>query len=221
VEAALAVLGNEGVEALTMQRLAGDLGYAVGALYRYFPSKDHILVAVERQVLGEVAQELGAALEAMDAHLGRSRADAREAALARLCVAARLYADPPTRRSTEFRLLSVAIADPRELVESEAALGLLPAVGEVLSRVRAVIEAAARAGALSEGDADRRAVLLWAGLQGTLQLRKLGRFGLPGLDVDALVTDMLHGLLVGWGADPDVVTDADRRAQRVLDRGAS
>ena len=40
VEAALAIVTEEGFDALTMKRLADELGYAIGAFYRYFPSKE-------------------------------------------------------------------------------------------------------------------------------------------------------------------------------------
>ncbi|MCA9555215.1 MAG: helix-turn-helix transcriptional regulator, partial [Myxococcales bacterium] len=47
VDEALALVTEGGFEALTLQRLAGRLGYAVGALYRYFPSKEALLAALQ------------------------------------------------------------------------------------------------------------------------------------------------------------------------------
>ena len=48
VDTALHLLETEGYEGLTIQRLAKELGYAVGALYRYFRSKDALLVALPK-----------------------------------------------------------------------------------------------------------------------------------------------------------------------------
>jgi len=43
--AALAVIGRRGVRRLGMQEVAEAAGVARGTLYRYFPSKDHVLAA--------------------------------------------------------------------------------------------------------------------------------------------------------------------------------
>ena len=43
--AALAVIGRRGVRRLAMQEVAEAAGVARGTLYRYFPSKDHVLAA--------------------------------------------------------------------------------------------------------------------------------------------------------------------------------
>ena len=43
LDAAMRLMAEQGYEAFTIARLAGDLNYAVGALYRYFKGKDAIL----------------------------------------------------------------------------------------------------------------------------------------------------------------------------------
>ena len=48
VEAALALIDREGVEALTMRRLAGALGVEAMSLYEYTRGKDELLVAMYR-----------------------------------------------------------------------------------------------------------------------------------------------------------------------------
>ena len=54
LDAAMRLLVEEGAHALTIQRLAHDLDYAVGALYRYFPSKDALLADLQRKVIHEL-----------------------------------------------------------------------------------------------------------------------------------------------------------------------
>jgi TetR/AcrR family transcriptional regulator, cholesterol catabolism regulator len=48
-------LREVGYEGLSVAALARELGLAQNAIYWYFPSKDHLLVAVLRRMLGEIA----------------------------------------------------------------------------------------------------------------------------------------------------------------------
>ena len=58
IDAALALVEGEGPEALTLRRLAGDVGVTANALYRYFDSRDDLLAASA----DAVGQQLGMAI---------------------------------------------------------------------------------------------------------------------------------------------------------------
>jgi AcrR family transcriptional regulator len=53
-KAALHIIDNEGLPALSMRRIGADLGVEAMALYRHYPQKDAILSAVVDMVLGKV-----------------------------------------------------------------------------------------------------------------------------------------------------------------------
>ncbi|MGC9665815.1 TetR/AcrR family transcriptional regulator [Planosporangium sp. 12N6] len=53
-EAALAVLDAEGIDALTMRRLAAELSTSPMALYNHFPDKEAVLEAVTQLILAEI-----------------------------------------------------------------------------------------------------------------------------------------------------------------------
>jgi AcrR family transcriptional regulator len=55
VEAALALIDAEGLDALTMRRLGAELGVEGMALYTYVSSKDELLTAVGEQIVREFA----------------------------------------------------------------------------------------------------------------------------------------------------------------------
>jgi AcrR family transcriptional regulator len=55
VELAERRLGEEGYEGLSVAALARQLGLAQNAIYWYFPSKDHLFVAVLRRMLTQIA----------------------------------------------------------------------------------------------------------------------------------------------------------------------
>jgi TetR/AcrR family transcriptional regulator, cholesterol catabolism regulator len=54
IRAAMTLAADGGYEAVQMRDVASDADVALGTLYRYFPSKDHLLVAA----LGEWAREM-------------------------------------------------------------------------------------------------------------------------------------------------------------------
>src|SRR5687767_12177394 len=54
VHAALRLIDAHGAEALTMRKLASELGIGAMSLYTYFPDKDTLLDAVVQAVLGEI-----------------------------------------------------------------------------------------------------------------------------------------------------------------------
>lgn len=216
-ESALGIVTREGLEALTMQRLASELGYAVGALYRYFPSKDALLLAVQRRVLEVLAADLADARAKMDAHLARSRTvTPRVAALSQLLAASRVYATWREKRPAHFGLLARFLGDPAPLVSIEAAMPAVPALLELFGAVPALFDAAHEAGALEHGDARRRTLVLWGGLSGALSLGKLNRYGVEALRSSELARELERALFVGWGADHDELSEAHRRAVNVV-----
>lgn len=217
IEAAMQALARGGLDALTMQHLAGELGFAVGALYRYFPSKDAILVAVQLRLVDSLHRELVRALGQADQQVAaRADLDPRRAALLRLWVLAQLYESMAREQPTEFCLLSMTISDPRQLVKDEHASLLLPSLLGLLQLVGGLFQDAAATGALGAGDPARRTVVLWTAVQGALQLRKLERFGVGALSVAAVLDEAVTTLLVGWGAGAEDTRDMQRCAQQCL-----
>jgi len=63
LEAAARLMEREGSEAVSMQALAKEAGVSVGLIYRYFGSKDDILLAVITDVLDAFASEVPTAVE--------------------------------------------------------------------------------------------------------------------------------------------------------------
>ena len=53
-EAALRLVDQEGIEALTMRRLAGELGVATMSLYSHVPNKDQLLLGVVNLATSEI-----------------------------------------------------------------------------------------------------------------------------------------------------------------------
>lgn len=64
LDAAARLMEREGSEAVSMQALAREAEVSVGLIYRYFGSKDDVLLAVIVQVLDAFASEVPRAIEA-------------------------------------------------------------------------------------------------------------------------------------------------------------
>lgn len=207
IETAMGALSKGGLDSLTMQGLAGELGVAVGALYRYFPGKDGIIVAVQRRIIELIRDELAAALKHADAQT--PGLDRRQASLLRLWLMVRVYEAMARKRPTEFGLLSMTLGDPRQLVQDEDAGLLLPSLLELFQLVGGLFAHAAETGALNLGDPGRRTVVLWTSVHGALQLRKLERFSVGALQASGVLDEAVTTLLLGWGANA-----ADNRAMQ-------
>ncbi len=206
--AAWEIVRAEGLGALTTHALAARLDLAVGALYRYFPSKAALVAELERRALVALGDALTQSLARAE---GAFRGPG--APLARLCLLALAYGRFARERSSEFALLGQMLADPRVLVPGEAAAAPTEAMLAILGvAARAFLEAA-EAGALAPGDAIERATLYGAGLRGALELTKL-RAHAQEIDGAALADAMARALLTGFGADAEAVARAFTAARR-------
>ena len=103
-------------------------------------------------------------------------------------------------RPGEAALLTLVLGDPRYLVDREASVATVEAVGRLLGRVEVLLVDATDAGLLNEGDPMRRAVLLWTAAHGSAQLRKFDRFEVAHLEVGRVRNAFLTDLLAAWGA---------------------
>jgi len=195
VSEATAIVLDEGVEALSIKRVAEAVDYTPGALYRYFPSKDALLAAV---VVG--------VLEDLELHL--RAADVREEPLERILAQVHAYRRYSTDSPGAFALLTRMAAEPRVLLEEHQDAGeVMEAMVSALAPLGDALETAAREGALEPGPMVERGLLLFSSLQGTLQLRKQRRM-LPLIDADHLALEVVRVLLRGWGAARDAIADA-------------
>lgn len=201
LDEARAVIHEGGLEALKLAPLAKRLGYAVGALYRYFDAKEALIVALEVEVLGELERRLARVSEAARDH-------APHPPLTALLARTRRYVGFAETHPEDFALLGFAIGDPRVLVPGPGAADVFEAARPIFAEVAADLEAAAQDGLLEPGAPLDRALVLWSALQGVLQTRKLSRVAPELLDTERLAGELTRSLLRGWGAQPGALDAA-------------
>ncbi|MEZ4400628.1 MAG: helix-turn-helix domain-containing protein [Kofleriaceae bacterium] len=208
LDAALALVGRDGLDGLHMARLAAAVDYTPGALYRYVGSKD----ALVAMLVTRTVEALGRTSAAVVAEL-----PARATPLARVFALVAGYRRFVQAEPHGAGLLAVALAEPRILVADPA---LAAATGRaVLAVVAPLVEAltAAMAGGhLAAGPAVERALCLATMLHGQAQLTKLARAAPAPFDVDGLARAGTRALIIGWGASPRAADSAARTfAERI------
>lgn len=198
---------DDGLDDFSLHRLSGRLGYSVGALYRYFPSRDALLAELQRRAIARFTEELELATHACELRAAQGGAatpgwsEAVVIALARLRTAAALVLRQAEEAPVDFMLLSLSIGHPRAVLGDDAARTVLATAGALAMFVMELFETAAKVGALHAGDAQRRALAFAGALHGVLQLRKLGRLAPALIDTKGLASETIDALLRGWGAD--------------------
>jgi AcrR family transcriptional regulator len=176
VDAAARIADAEGLEAVTVARIATELGIQAPSLYNHVAGRDDLIGALGVRAL----QELGAALT--QASVGRSRDDALQG----IAAAYRAYVlEHPGLYSATIRAPE---ADDRERQE---------AAEKVLQVVYAVL-----AGYGLEGDdAVHAARAVRSGLHGFASIEVAGGFGIPA-DRDESFRRMVAGLAAGLETRP-------------------
>jgi AcrR family transcriptional regulator len=192
LDEAMALVARDGLDGLSMARLAEAADYTPGALYRYFDSKDALLSRLVERTLGDVRGALAGALQTLPSG---------GTPLARVIALSHAYRRFAQREPHRFGLLAMTLASPRVLLpEAGHAAPAATAMVAAMQPLGTALAAAADAGALAPGAAFDRAMVLFATLQSVLQLGKLGRMVPDLLDVERLAGEGIRALLLGWGA---------------------
>jgi AcrR family transcriptional regulator len=199
------IVAAEGLEALTMQRLAAELDCAVGTAYTYFPSKS----ALVAQVQADAIERLTGSYLLFRGNLLAGALDgatAEVAALAHVVGFTRFWVATFDTFPEEAKLLQLLMAEPSGNVIAEVDLGrVLPSALRLLGHAGEAIAQAADVRALAPGDATERSVRLAAAVNGVLLLDRIARVDPELLSGPRHVTALVEELLVGWGASPDAV----------------
>lgn len=203
--AALHLISDEGLDALTMQRLAQEVGASVGSVYTYFPSKGALVAEVQREAVERLASS--ALVLGGDVDRAVSGADA-VSRLAPVAALGRFWLTATGPYPEEMQLLLLLLSDVTDAVPEEDAARVVPAVLRLVGLVEERIARATDDGALDPGPADRRTIALAAALTGCLQLATVQRWDDDLLAPSASGRLVLDSLLLGWGADRTALAGA-------------
>lgn len=181
---------RDGLDALTVSRLASAMDVAVGSLYRYFPSKEALVAALQQRAIAAFGEFLD------------ERLAGPTDPIERLWILGLSWSAFCEEEPTQWALIDASLADPRPVLTDDLARQVLTTLDGVRRRGSAVLAEAAAAGALQPGDADRRFDTLLAAVYGVEHLRKMDRLVTPDRGSHQLRRTLLTTLFVGFGADP-------------------
>ncbi len=206
-DAAMGMVEEGGLEALSINKLAALVDYTPGALYRYFDSKDALLAALVLRVLGDVRAHVDRVTTALGP---------KAPPLARVFAVAQGYREFAREQPHRFGLLAMTMAHPRVLLgEPKAAGPVALATIHAMQPLADALVDAENAGQLAPGPVAERTVSVFALLQGLLQMQKQARFAPHVIDAARLTVVGTRALLVGWGAKPRSVDAAIERVSAV------
>jgi len=200
LDEAMAIIVADGFEGLTIARLAQRIGGSVGALYRYFESKEELVFGLQEMAIVDfrayLEQRVTALVERTPANVPE-----RVALLARLMAIVAAYVEHADVSREMHRLVDHFLSTPEAVLSDDNARAITErVVGPILELVSGLLVAAVRAGSLAEGDAAQRTHLAWAFMHGLDHFRKRDRINGPALQVKVLVPVAVRTLLAGWGA---------------------
>jgi AcrR family transcriptional regulator len=220
LDAALELVVAEGIAGLTTPRLAKRLGYTPAAFYRYFESKDGLLLALETRTAERFYSAFFHSLAIQRASVAPLAARSPKVrALSEIALLARTYASVTRAFPTQFRLVTLLLTTDRSWTAGEAGALLREKVMPHVLSVFQTFSAAEEIGALSPGHAGRRAMTAWIAVHGVLATSSMSASHPDLFDVDALLEELLSTLLRGWGAEPEDVDAAlakGGRARRAM-----
>lgn len=217
LKAARRLLIEGGLGALTMQRLADELGCAIGAVYRYFPSKDALVADLQHDAI----ETLLASYAEARARLEEGTAAGEGAgAIASLLAFPRFFAAAQAAHPEELNLIMLGLAAPHTVVGDENLDRIAPGALRFFDMLRTMLAEAADAGVLDPGDAGERAALWSTALLGTLMGSKLSRYDATLFDPGRTALGLTEHLLAGWGADREALAAGVRHLAALEEEGA-
>lgn len=212
---ALNIVTTEGFEALTMQRLADECDAAIGAVYRYFPSKGALVAEIQREAVERLNTSYAVARARLDAAVAaagpRAELGPLDIALVRVVHLGRWFISLGDTAPQELRLLQMLMSEWQAIVPVEEGMRVLPSVMRLLDEARTCVDAATAEGVLdAREDAMTRVVIWAAGVGGVLQAGRLDVYDAELFVGDRLARILTDDLHLAWGATSEGLARAHR-----------
>jgi AcrR family transcriptional regulator len=200
LDRAMEILDADDLDALTLQRVAQAQGLVTTAIYRYFPSKDALIAALQRRAVRVISGHFQSEVEALAPSLAKLAP--ATASLATLLTIAELYLALPETHPQEWKFVARLLGDPKQLLSDDEAAKTAPLLEGFLQRMQTVFAIAQETEALASGDANDRVFAFWAALHGAHCMDKARRVARTAPSVADIGRFAATALLASWGATP-------------------
>lgn len=211
LDAAMAIVVEEGLDGLTVAGIAKRLDAAVGSLYRYFPGKDALIVGLQERAIRDFHAHLVARLTAAREVLG-AQADTAPGRLALIMVPFHVYLADGRAETSRHRLLDTFLSFPSPVLGDEEAREVDEALEPLMQAITSLITGAVDTGALAPGDCRVRTQFAVAAVHGLDHMRKRDRVIPERLRVARILPELLASFLRGWGGRDEDIAHAQALA---------
>lgn len=195
LDTALRLARDEGRPGLAINRIAGELDYTPGALYRYFESKEVLLAELQdyaqRNILAALMKEIPKWV---------AKGSGAEAALYRLLAAADFYVGLKRVLPREAALIGLIVGDPGEFQSRQHTQRLNESAAALFAQGQVLFQDAEATGGLPKGDSRERSLIFWSTLHGATQIWKLDKVEPKLKEPRYYGVRAARALLSGWGA---------------------
>lgn len=217
LDAAIGIVVRGGLDALTMQAIASEVGAAVGTIYGYFPSKSALLVELQMVAIDRITAAWRETGPAWRTELARRAAGPEEVTLGMVAAFGEFLLELERVYPREVQLQQLQLSESQDLFDQAELDRLLPsAIGLFQVPFEPVAEATA-AGLLDDAaTAAERSLAMAMALNGVTLTHNI-QVLTDIVPVAGMVRMVLGALLVGWGAPPDTVAAAVRLAAEVVE----
>ena len=188
-------ISREGVQGLRLGAIAKELGYTTAALYRYYPSRESLILELQKQTLTLLHESLFVFLEEVKVLTP----------IGKLLLCAQYYSLYAERSPASFALNSTLFANPSTMMGQIERQEAMRVIGNLLSILSDLIKEAKLS--LSQPSLSL-AVGYWSTLYGALMTRKYQN-ELTLLEP----VDLIIALFIGWGASHNQISQAREEAK--------
>jgi len=209
LEAALALISKQGVEAFSLREAARAVGVSPAAAYRHFEDKAALLAALAAEGMGRLALAMeGAMARAAGARGSAARATAEFVQMGAA------YVEFAVANPARFRVMFGPWCDHPELcqIPPEAA----PTGRDPYQILVDALDGLARAGAIALSARAGAEIAAWASVHGLATLLVEGSLRLSAEEQAGALQAILRTLLLGLGCRPAALGAAGGRSRTVV-----
>lgn len=215
LRAADALIAEDGLGGVTMQRVADRLDCAVGTLYLYFASKAALVAALQGEAVDTLRASFETALPTWEAYLDESDLEEALRSLVKVAGFGAHWVSASVVFADEFALQHELLSERVAITAADEVRETLPVLQRLLGHPAALLREAADVLAIDPADDQERALVWIASLNGVLLLDHLAPVDRHLFRAQHLARVLTHDLLCGWGAERADVEVAAAHVERL------
>ncbi|MAA78791.1 MAG: hypothetical protein CL916_05985 [Deltaproteobacteria bacterium] len=192
-------IAKHGVQGLQLKELAKELGYTAPALYRYYPSKEALIVDLQKETLHIMRHSLHDFLT----HFASS------SSLVKLILCAKFYIGYAQNSPASFALNNSVFSSTSVLLGGENRDAIIHAMRDVLLLIQEQID---QINITESANTFTHTMCFWSSLHGVLLTQKYkDDFYIPSPE------HFVDTLLIGWGIPKSKIIEAQQQIKHHCD----